>query len=151
MMDIEGAVRTVAVKPVFFTTISYGNPISFGKEGVVPEREVILITGIAQPRTIVDYVRKHFTLVDHLDFADHYHYKKSDFERFVSLSKAHPGISFLTTEKDMVKLSTIENASYLSELSIHYLPIAVRFLKSEEDFCELVIGHVRKKSPKTAS
>jgi tetraacyldisaccharide 4'-kinase len=151
LIDIEAKVRDITPKPVFFTTISYSTPISFGSGNFPLRQKVVLVTGIARPAPVVDYVRKHFTLVRHLDYADHYHYGQKDFQRFRKLAEDHPDITFLTTEKDMVKLNVPGAEVLLSTTSFYYLPITVRFLKNEEHFCELVLDSIRKKSLKTGS
>src|SRR5688572_23478840 len=73
MIEIEKSIRHYAEKPVFFTNIRYGTPMSFHKSSMVASREVILVSGIGNVTPLVNYVKHNFNLIDHLEFRDHHY------------------------------------------------------------------------------
>ncbi len=95
MMAIEDAIREYSPAPVFFTTIRYGNPVPFGgfstNADAAPAERVILVTGIAQAGPLVAYLKKSYTLVEHVAFADHHRYTRADLEGLTARVAANPG------------------------------------------------------------
>ncbi len=138
MMDIEKLIRQFADKPVFFTTIHYGNPLPFGGHRFRLQEKILLVTGVANATSLKEFLSRHFILVDHLEFRDHHHYTLTDLERIKKI--IDPTISIITTEKDMVKLEEEELKSTIAQLPFFYLPIEMEFIKNGEDFDALVEG-----------
>lgn len=129
--------------PVFFTGLNYGKPVLFsdvGKE--ISFSKVVLLTGLANAKPLVEYIEKNYTLSKHLEYPDHYDYteKRVEFIRsvFNMINKDQDHI-LITTEKDMVKLIAPEFKEMISGLPFFYVPIEVYFLKCKEKFDELVI------------
>jgi tetraacyldisaccharide 4'-kinase len=125
-------------KPVYFATLDYGDPLPFGKP-VPMIKNVFLVTGIARPEPLVQYITKKYGLARHLAFADHRDYSAGDLKKIQQLSVEQPGTAIVTTEKDMVKLQVPELAS----CPVYYLPIAVRFLEQGNVFDEMIRAHVK--------
>ncbi|HYF70434.1 MAG TPA: tetraacyldisaccharide 4'-kinase [Ohtaekwangia sp.] len=141
--DIERAIRRYTTKPVFFTTIAYGSPVSFGEMNGGITDEIILLSGIADPTTLLAYARQHFKVLEHLHFPDHYQYKSRDIKKLREKFTGSNPVSILTTEKDMVKLDAEEFKQHTMGIPLFYLPISVGFLKSGQDFDEMLLRHVR--------
>jgi tetraacyldisaccharide 4'-kinase len=142
MMRMEHAIRTYSLKPIFFSRIRYGEPISFGDPTKKISDKIILMTGIANAKLLEAYVKRHFTLLKHFSFRDHYVFQASDLreaEQFMTQNKGEP-ISILTTEKDKMKLERNELKSLVSGLPIFYLPIETEFLRNGKDFDTLVMS-----------
>jgi tetraacyldisaccharide 4'-kinase len=144
MMEIGSLVRKYTEKPIFFSSIRYGNPVPFSTASLSQMKNIILISGIANADPLEDYVKRNFLMKEHYRFEDHHAYSSHDLERFVDLFKKNPDISFLTTEKDKVKLDVPEFRRYMDGLPLFYLPIEVEFLKSGEEFDEIVLNHVKR-------
>ncbi|HEU5290602.1 MAG TPA: tetraacyldisaccharide 4'-kinase [Cyclobacteriaceae bacterium] len=140
IMKMEHAIREYSLKPVFFSKIRYGEPVSFGDPAEKISSKIILISAIANSHILEDYVRKSFTLEKHYDFRDHYVFKPADLQEAEELVKKYPEgtVSILTTEKDMVKLEADELKPYVSRLPLFYLPIETEFLRNGADFDTLV-------------
>lgn len=140
VMRIEHGIRRYTAKPIFFSKIRYGEPIGFGDASKQISRKIILLTGIANSRVLVEYVEKHFQLVKHLDFRDHYHYNIKDLQGLLSIVSKNGGepVSILTTEKDKVKLDREELMSIVSQLPFFFLPIETEFIRNGKDFDTLV-------------
>lgn len=141
-LTIESQVRKWSDAPVFFTSINYSYPIPFSRTAVPLGERVLLVSGIADARPFVDYCQKHFTVVGHLEFRDHYQYGERDFKKIADAVTKYNATSVITTEKDMAKLDSDRFSTWISKYAFFYLPIAVRFLKGERDFDAMILSHV---------
>jgi len=144
MMNIEKLVRLYAERPVFFTSIRYGNPLPFSTKLETPTQNVMLISGIANHKPLEDYVKQNYSLLKHLKFKDHHAYTDADVESIANEVDRNPQMSIITTEKDKVKLEMPEFQSTINTLPIFYLPIEIDFLKDGKDFDEIVLNHVKR-------
>ncbi len=77
--------------------------------------DFILITGIANPKPLLKFLKEHQKTYQHHAYPDHYHFSEKDIEQFKIFDKP-----ILTTEKDYVRLkdSGIEQ--------LYYLPITIQ-------------------------
>jgi len=141
LMEVEKRIRVITGKPVFFTAIAYGTPIAFKQTSAVSGKEAILVTGIANASPLVEFVRKNFSLIRHISFADHHRYSRGDMEKLLTDSDGGK-IPVLTTEKDMVKMDIAEFAEITKQIPLFYLPITVQFLKNGSEFNEIIQNHV---------
>lgn len=148
MMAIVHNIRQYSPAPVFFTTIRYGNPVPFGgyfsHAEATPADNVILLTGIAQPGPLVDYVQKSYRLADHIAMPDHHSYSRQDLERLVARIQADPTLSIITTEKDSVKLIATALADLAVRLPLFYLPMEAEFVKNGKDFDAIVLNAIER-------
>ncbi|HTJ52854.1 MAG TPA: tetraacyldisaccharide 4'-kinase [Cyclobacteriaceae bacterium] len=138
-MAMESEIRKYTNKRVFYSKIRYGYPVPFGGQQQTKEK-VILISGIANPESLVSYVKSGYTLLKHFSFKDHYHYTLKDLEELNQFSKANSEAMLLTTEKDMVKIDTEQFKQLIVQMPLFYLPIETEFLKDGEDFDEMVLS-----------
>ena len=128
---IEKSLKLKQHQKIFFTAISYDVPYHlFTKETylLTPEVNVLLLTGIANPYPLKDYINKHSKSYDLLKYTDHHIFNSNDlidikknFEKIVSKQKV-----IITTEKDAVRLTKFQNQ--ISQLPIYVLPITQQFL-----------------------
>ncbi len=148
MMDLEKSIRKYSSKPVFFGTVHYGSPVSFGLSTHPITDDVILVTGIANAQPLAAFVRNNFRVVHHFEFADHHEYTENDIRMVLDKLKQNPSASLLTTEKDMVKLGAPAFLQILSACQLFFLPISIQFLKSGQDFDEMLLTHITEFSEK---
>lgn len=146
MMEIEDAIHEYSLAPVFFTTIRYGNPVPFGafsaNPDAAPDDRIILVTGIAQAGPLVAYLKKSYTVLDHLAFPDHHTYTRADLEKLAGRVAQEPGLSIVTTEKDSVKLTDASLADLAGRLPMFYLPMEAQFVKNGKDFDAVVLNAI---------
>ena len=125
-------------KPIFFTGIKYLKPQRlFGSQNF--SNDVMLFTGIANSFLLENYIEKNYNLLGHRKFSDHYAFTKKDlsdliesFEEINCDSKC-----LLTTEKDMVRILGLkEEARFLNEYPVFYLPIELYFLENGDFFAK---------------
>lgn len=143
MMEIETKVRKDVNKPIFFSTVHYGNMVKFdGYQHTQSPEHIILVTGIANPKPLLTHLKSNYKLIRHFDFPDHHHYSRSDLETITALAEEHKA-TVITTEKDFVKIDVAEFGIFLSRAPFFYLPIEIEFLKNGKDFDEMVLNVVK--------
>ncbi len=139
----ESVKRYAGDKPVFFSSIQYGQPKAFRSSNLAPAMKVILVTGIAKPEPLEEYVRMNFDLIRHFRFKDHHLYSIGDLNKLHNFaSDQGEPVSLLTTEKDMVRLLDQKFAEHLKHFGWFYLPIEMKFIKNGAEFDKLVINAI---------
>lgn len=111
-------------------------------------KEVLLVTGIASPKMIIDELSKYTKTVEVMQFGDHHNFNKADikaihnrFGEMLSKDKI-----MLVTEKDAARLLQRTDISEDVKNSLYSLPIQIKFMdsESEDTFNEHILDHVRK-------
>lgn len=132
-------------KPVFFSFIRYGTPKPFQDTAGSITSKVILISGIAKPQPLEEYVKINFDLLKHFRYRDHHLYSVKDITLLANYVNAQQEtVSILTTEKDMVRLLDSKFGPLLRDLNCFFLPIEMDFIKNGAEFDELVIKSIEK-------
>lgn len=140
MEKIEQQVQayTKTGTPIFYTGIKYLEPQRlYGTEDF--SENVYLFSGIANATPLVNYVDTNFNLLGHKKYPDHYSFSIGDLQEIMS---SFAGLKIkdkclLTTEKDMVRLLSIkEEAGFLIDYPIFYLPIELYFLRNGDFFAD---------------
>jgi tetraacyldisaccharide 4'-kinase len=132
---------------VFFTNIKYADRL-ISKEKVIAtaamaKYEVLLLTGIANPKPLLNYLNSLKVDYKHLNFPDHYNFTEKDIngiqEQFNTLSSTEKII--LTTEKDYMRLQgKIPN--------LYYIGIETNFLEKRELFDQILKEAIGSLMPK---
>lgn len=122
--------RPKAHQQVFFTTISYAENVQSAMEelslSTFKNAEFIVVTGIANPKPLLQHLNDQGLQYSHLKYPDHYHFSESDIQTIVQKAGNK---RILTTEKDFMRLQgSLDN--------LFYLPIQVAFLADEAVFQE---------------
>lgn len=136
---------------VFFTEILYARPyhlFTHEANDIGPKTELLLISGIANPKPMKEFLTAHVHSYDMLRYADHHIFNSTDLKdikkHFEKLSPDHRLI--MTTEKDGVRLKKFEKE--LTDLPIYALPVKQHFLfNGAAEFNKIItdfIGNVRK-------
>lgn len=98
-------------------------------------KKILLLTGIANPKPLCDYLLLHGVEYSHLKFADHHNFSSSDIQ---SIQEACGSDSvLLTTEKDFVRLKTMLPAQLLERT--FFLPIRVSL---SEGFDQMILSQL---------
>ncbi len=127
---------------VFFTTIAYNTPyhiVHRSPREIDEQTEVLLVTGIANPASLKNYLAAHSGTYYEILYGDHHIFSIDDWKeitkRFDSILT--PNKIILTTEKDAVRLAKFSQS--LRELPVYVIPIQVKFLfNGQERFTELI-------------
>lgn len=107
---------------VYFTTIAYSDRV-YSHEDSQALKDFIatpftLVTGIANPTPLVDFLEKQGASFEHLAYSDHHHFSNRELEFLRQKER------ILTTEKDYVRLEGAPSTLY-------YLPIETQFLNDQ--------------------
>ncbi len=116
---------------LFFSSIRYGNPYHITtkeRANVTPEVEVLLVTGIANPKPLKNLLLEKSKTYYEMAYNDHHIFTIDDLKdirkRFGSINAANKII--LTTEKDSVRLVKFDQE--LASLPLYVVPIELEFL-----------------------
>lgn len=115
---------------LFFTTLEYDTHVRGAAEVPLAEfvqNPFVLLTGIANPSTLVDFLNAKKAGFTHKSFPDHHNFSKAEITALANLNQP-----ILTTEKDAVRLAPfgIKN--------LYILGVRTRFLADEKQFLEAV-------------
>ncbi len=138
-----------ACETIFFTSLAYGQLLHLFSENAGEIRRntsVLLVTGIANPAPLEDYLGTMAGNVYHLAFPDHHAYTMADIGRITSAFDlmSGPDKIIVTTAKDGVRLKEIANIADHVRQALHYLPVRVQFIEDEELFLNKVYSYAGK-------
>lgn len=123
---------------LYFTTIVYGSPYHITRRefGYIDENtEVLLVTGIANPRPLKEFLENRVHIYTMMHFGDHHIFTIDDWREMVrKFEKIEGKKMLLTTEKDAMRLLKFE--SEIGDLPLYVIPIEHTFLFNEADAFE---------------
>jgi tetraacyldisaccharide 4'-kinase len=147
--------KDVKLKPyqkLYFTSLEYGKitPVfKSRKMGTVFYEQkaysVLLVTGIAWPGLLQQYLKKYAANMETLEFADHHNYSQTDIEiienKYAQLKGDKKAI--ITTEKDAMRLKDLPYLSDGFKNALYYLAVKVSFHDNEaKSFNKRIINYV---------
>ncbi|MFC2125268.1 tetraacyldisaccharide 4'-kinase [Bacteroidota bacterium] len=126
--------------PVFFSSIKYQEPVPVFHKSLKCGTDIILFTGIAEPKPLLQYVESEFNLIDSARFPDHHEFSLRNLKKLIRLHQKTDkgGTSFVCTEKDMVRLFRPEIVEFLKEVPVFYIPIDIKMIECEGEFASFV-------------
>ena len=108
---------------------------------------IVLITGIANPLPLKEYIQKTTGEIIHLSFPDHYNFKERD---IINISSAYKKLKspikyLFTTEKDAVRLREFTNIAEPVRSAFYYIPVGIHFLNDDKEKLDnQIVDYVRK-------
>ncbi len=143
---IKNELNVLPHQHLFFSEILYAPPYHIFNRTVYKMSEssdLLLITGIANPKPMQTFLAEHVHSYDMLRYPDHHIFSSIDlkdilkhFDKIKSTDKI-----ILTTEKDAVRLKKFEKE--LADFPIYALPIRINILFNEEEsFTNKVLNFV---------
>ncbi len=144
---IKKEINLLPGQELFFCCIDYHTPyhIVHGERGYIDEEtEVLLVTGIANPKTLKNYLSDTAATYYEMLFDDHHIFSIDDWKdisrKFKSMTSEKKII--LTTEKDAVRLIKFEQE--LKTLPLFVIPMKIQFLyNSEQRYINLITTFIR--------
>ena len=140
--EIKSLIRRYFKGPIFFSTIQYADVLLSNTEAKlntfeVSNYEVLLVTGIANPASMLAYLSDLKCNFTHVNFPDHHQFSEKEIKELEQQFKGLKSKNkiMLTTEKDFVRLSDKIGGLY-------YLAIATSFLNDQQVFDDLVTDYV---------
>lgn len=123
----------------FFTSIAYHGVINQNNENLEfdSSKKYFLVTGIANPQPIYDYLREKNVHFAAKKYSDHHYFTKKEVNYIMEKSVEYDAI--LTTEKDWMRIQNTGLHKGL-KLDILRLNIGIKFVKKEQetDFKNLI-------------
>jgi tetraacyldisaccharide 4'-kinase len=124
---VQYRLRPLPEQKVYFSRIAYARTI-YGKSEKLPlpylkDKQFTLVTGIANPLPLIDFLRSSGYRFEHRRFPDHHRFSASDLQWMTQQEIV------LTTEKDYMRLQP-----YVDKYAFYYLPIRMEILNEQEDF-----------------
>lgn len=134
---------------VFFTKIKYGTcyDIFTGASLLLtPQHKVILISGIAKPEPMLNYLKTKVAEVHLLRYADHHYYTDNNLEEIKQTFDNWPSANtvLVTTEKDATRLSLKKEKLQEWDLPLFVLTIEIGFLNDGGKFDKSVIQYIER-------
>lgn len=142
--EITKKLHLKAHQQVFFTTITYDTQLKGDSKldlSDLSNSEILLVTGIANPKPLTDYLKSSNLNFKHLKYQDHHHFSLNDlgeinsaYESLLATNKI-----ILTTEKDYVRIfGKLKN--------LHYISIKTTFITHQNEFDNLIKNYVEQSS-----
>tara|TARA_R100000306_G_scaffold20100_1_gene23960 strand:- start:6202 stop:7215 length:1014 start_codon:yes stop_codon:yes gene_type:complete len=127
LQRIEFVIPLQNLQKIYFSSIGYDDTI-YGKTENLPlnylkDKKFTLVTGIANPTPLVEFLNEEGFQFDHDNYADHHNFSAEEIKK---LSKKE---LILTTEKDYMRLQ-----NKLNKYALYYLPITTKIKNDQEAF-----------------
>lgn len=130
--QIQFDLKPESHQQVYFSTIAYANSIQGLNEmkhlEYLEDKKVALVTGIANPTPMVDYLNSLKLKFEHFSFPDHHNFSESEIQKLDAQK------ILLTTEKDFMRLN-----DKIKTAELYYLPISISFLNKECGFVNRIL------------
>lgn len=143
-INIRKKIDLTLEQRISFSSIKYGKLVHMLTSEPGPEiaaQTVFLLTGIANPKPLVAYLRQFTQTIVPFEFPDHYQFTNSDINKLLKAFADHPAKEkiIVTTEKDSKRLLK----DLLLNLPIFYLPIEVELaVKDKYTFDKNILDYV---------
>ncbi|NDV78460.1 tetraacyldisaccharide 4'-kinase [Dysgonomonas sp. 511] len=149
---ISHDINVFPYQDLYFTRFEYNKyllPVFAGAAHKLPlealeSKYTLLVTGIASPKLLMDKLAEYTSNIDPLVYPDHHNFTKKDIKRITSRFEetlADDKI-IIVTEKDAMRLVSMDDISDNVKAHLYYLPIEVVFMDKENDFIQKIDKHV---------
>lgn len=139
---------------LYFSRIEYGALLPvFADEVSSPPAElveglaILLVTGIADPTHLKEYLMQGSDDIDEMNFPDHHQYTAREVDKILAKFEMLPAERkiIITTEKDMVRFRDLETLPGALRKNMYYVPMKISFLNNAcKDFDRKILNYVRK-------
>lgn len=130
MLSVRVQIDPFPYQNLYFTGIGYKpvEPLFNAPDIDLTERELLVVTGIAQPQHLHKYLKQYTSVIKTLTFPDHHKFSSSDIKTIQrELEKLNPNRrAIIVTEKDSARLSTMDLPEIIKN-SLYYIGIEVNF------------------------
>ena len=142
----EENLKLFPYQKLYFSRYNYGHLVPIFPEEAhdIPaldhqnaDTSILVVTGVANPKPFVRFLRRHKAKVKLKRFTDHHNFTSSDMEEIARLYDELQGKNkfIITTEKDTVRILNNPYFPHRLKKSIFYVPIKVEFIdRGEPDF-----------------
>jgi tetraacyldisaccharide 4'-kinase len=150
MTKSYGQISPLNWQPLFFSAITYqplhdmqGQAVDFTIDA---DTNVFLLTGIANPKPLVQHISQSTANIIHHNYPDHHPFSLKNIVKLAgefSACKSQKKV-IITTEKDAQRLGVHELLPAVAQLPVWVLPIGIKFLNNgQQGFDQTIINYVR--------
>ena len=107
---------------------------------------ILMIAGIANPRSFKRFIRNYSTQITEIIYPDHHSFTKKDIEIIISRFNAIEGDAkiIFTTEKDAIRLEKFSEIDVRIKEKMYFIPVTVSFMNEDtENFNQHILNYVR--------
>ncbi len=154
---VKRKIKSMSHQNVYFSFIKYGELIPVNEAGerikttnatvaLTKQNAVLLLTGIANTKSIEAFIKGKVKEFVPAKFADHHPFTEKDMDYILNLFNtiAFEKKIIVTTEKDWMRLKSSDFINLLNNIPIFYLPIEINFKdKDKEAFNNQISEYVR--------
>ena len=131
MLSTRTQINPFPYQTLYYTSLSYGEPkgLFTDKKIELYGKEVLLITGIAQPQHLHKHLEQYARLITALKYPDHHRFTSYDIQE---IAEDYEGLAngnrvIITTEKDAARLISMEIPESIKN-DIYTISIEIEFL-----------------------
>ncbi len=151
--EIINSLNLIPNQKVFFSVVNYYQKMKAvfsDKEYQLDvgdtQMQVLLLTGIAKTKPFIHQIKKYTSHITHHSYPDHHTFTTKNMLKLVDDFKALPGNHkiIITTQKDAVRLRSVEMSENIKNLPVYAWPITVDFLANgKTEFDKLIKEYAR--------
>lgn len=147
--EVKNSLDLHAYQDLYFSTIKYAVPRRMVDGAALDKlagKDVLLVTSVANPAPLVEYLERQECKVTHMGYDDHYKYTQKD---IVSIERKFDAIEsenkvVLVTAKDESKLVSLDTPDVFAQY-LYVIDIEVGFLfDGEKEFSKKIVDYVEK-------
>lgn len=131
MLSTRTQINPFPYQTLYYTSLSYGEPkgLFTDKKIELYGKEVLLITGIAQPQHLHKHLEQYASLITALKYPDHHRFTSYDIQEIAEDYEelANGNRVIITTEKDAARLISMEIPESIKN-DIYTIGIEIEFL-----------------------
>lgn len=129
--------------PVFFSRITYGQITALQGNHEQIE-QALLVTGIARPEPLYQFISSKAHIAQHLKYRDHYRFRPHDFRKIRKIMSTFSSSSagIITSEKDAMRMMNAEGFEELKDFPVCFQEILIDLGKDRERFHEMILDYV---------
>lgn len=141
---IRRRLKITVTQSCFFSSLEYDEltPVTSLAQQMTltPNTPIVLLTGIANPKTIHQKISNQFSDVEFVTYNDHHSFTTKEMEELCKkIAERGENAVIITTEKDAVRLRESHLRNFTEKLPIFVLPVRLKFLfGGEERFNKMV-------------
>lgn len=144
-----------AFQHLYFTRLGYREPVPVffdaspeisGSEIKATHPEILMVTGIANPRIFKRHLRSLSTRITEMIYPDHHSFSQRDITQILRAYNNMQGEDrfIITTEKDATRLRKFANIDPEIKNRLFYIPIVIEFMNEDtENFNNQILKYVK--------
>lgn len=139
-LKITKELKLLPSQELFFSSIQYQEIKPKNGITLTKEESFLLVTGIAHPQYMVNYLKDKGYTFESLTFKDHHNFRDADYQLIKKRCDDLQVKKIVTTVKDAMRLNEQHDA--LDGIEVYKLPIGIEILNDQEKFKKLIFSTV---------